>query len=244
MSIWGKLVGGAAGFMLGGPIGAMVGVAAGHLVDRMRSSPSAGRDGTLQKRIAFTVAVIVLCAKMAKADGRVTRDEVHTFRKIFRIPEGEADDVGRIWDEARQETAGFEPYAKQIAGLFHNNPAVLEELLSGLFVIALADGTLHPAEEKYLRAVADIFGIDAHSVQRIRESLMGQGQGDPYEILGVAPDAEDDEIKAAHRTLLREHHPDKLIAQGMPQEFIDVATGKMAAINDAYDRIRKLRNLT
>lgn len=244
MSIWGKLIGGAAGFMLGGPIGILVGVAAGHLVDRMRAAPGAGRDDALQKRIAFTVGVIVLCAKMAKADGQVTRDEVQTFRKIFRVPQGDAGDVGRIWREARQEPGGFEPYAQQIADLFHANPAVLEELLTGLFAIALADGTLHPAEEKFLHAVADIFGIDDRGVERIRASMMGRGQGDPYEILGIAPDAGDAEVKAAHRTLLREHHPDKLIAQGMPQEFIDVATEKMATANDAYDRIRKLRNLT
>ena len=244
MSIWGKLVGGAAGFMLGGPIGALVGVAAGHLVDRMRAAPGAGHDDAMQKRIAFTVGVIVLCAKMAKADGQVTRDEVQTFRKIFRVPEGDAGDVGRIWSEARKEPGGFEPYAQQIADLFHDNPAVLEELLTGLFAIALADGTLHPAEQKFLHAVAKIFGIDDRGVERVRASLMGRGQGDPYEILGIAPEASNAEVKAAHRSLLREHHPDKLIAQGMPQEFIDVATEKMAMANDAYDRIRKLRNLT
>ncbi len=243
MSIWGKLIGGATGFMLGGPIGALVGVAAGHMIDRMRHAPGASHDAAIQKRIAFSIAVIVLSAKMAKADGKVTRDEIHTFRKIFRIPEGEAGDVGRIWDEARRDASGFEPYAEQIAELFADTPTVREELLTGLFVIALADGTLHPAERDYLCAVAEIFQIDKRGFERIQEGLMGHGQGDPYEILGVAPNAGDETLKTAYRKLVREHHPDRLIARGMPQEFIDVANQKLAAINDAYDRISKQRSL-
>ena len=133
MSVWGKILGGAAGFALGGPIGALLGGLAGHAVDKMRAGAEGG-DGT--KQIAFTIGVVVLGAKMAKADGVVTPDEIVAFRQVFRVPPEEMKNVGRVFDRARQDAEGFEPYARQIAGLFKGNPAVLEDLLDGLFHIA------------------------------------------------------------------------------------------------------------
>ncbi len=125
MTIWGKILGGAAGFALGGPLGALIGTAAGHAVDSMRRPH--GEDAT--KTVAFTIAIIALGAKMAKADGIVTRDEVEAFKRVFRIPREEMKNVGRVFDQARRDTRGFESYARQIAGMFSDNPAVLEELL-------------------------------------------------------------------------------------------------------------------
>ncbi len=247
MSIWGKLIGGAAGFALGGPIGAILGVAAGHFVDRMASGRrrmAAGDAPAIEaKRTAFSIALIVLAAKMAKADGQVTRDEIAVFKRIFRVPESHAVEVGRIWDEARQEAAGFEPYAEQIVDIFPNNMTVREELLVALFQIAMADGTLHSAERDYLTQVARIFGFDRRQFDSILAGQMGGAATDPYEILGVDANATDETIKKTYRTLIREHHPDRLIAQGMPEEMIDVANQRMAAINEAYDRIAKLRGL-
>ncbi len=244
MSIWGKIIGGAAGFALGGPIGALLGVAAGHVVDRARRAPGrVGRDPMAAKRIAFTVALIALGAKMAKADGVVTRDEIEAFKRAFRIPPEEAAQVGKIFNEARREATGFEPYAEQIAQLFRHNQVVLEGLIDGLFHIALADDVLHKAELEFLRAVAAIFGMDEHRFESIRARHMTGREADPYEVLGVASEASDEEIKKVYYELTREHHPDRLIAQGMPQEFIDVATEKMAAINGAYDRIQRQRGL-
>ena len=243
MSIWGKVIGGVAGFALGGPLGALVGAVAGHAVDKIRGDREGG-EGTITagaKQIAFTVAVIVLCAKMAKADGVVTRAEIDAFKQVFRIPPGEVKNVGRIFDKAKQEAGGFEPYAKQVAFMFRNEPAVLEELLGGLFHIARADGDVHPAELDYLRKVAKIFGFDDHAFEWVRATFMGADASDPYEILGIGRDAGNDEIKKTYRRLIRENHPDTLIAQGMPQEFIDVANEKMAAINAAYDKIEKQR---
>ncbi len=241
MSIWGKLIGATAGFAIGGPIGALMGGFTGHLVDKRRAADSAGGDGT--KQIAFTIGVIVLGAKMAKADGVVTPDEVVAFREVFRVPPSEMKNVGRIFDQARRDAFGFEPYAKQIAGLFKTNPRVLEDLLDGLFHIAKADNVIHPAELEYLRDVAGIFGFGEAEFARIREAHMGPDRADPYTVLGVDRGLSDADLKSAYRKLIREHHPDTLIAQGMPQEFIDVANRKVAAINDAYDRIEKERGL-
>ena len=245
MSIWGKVIGGVAGFALGGPLGALLGAVAGHAVDKIRGDREGGETTITAgaKQVAFTVAIIVLGAKMAKADGVVTREEIEAFKQVFRIPPGEVKNVGRIFDKAKKEAGGFEPYAKQVAFMFRGEPAVLEELLGGLFHIARADGDIHPAELDYLRRVAGIFGLDAHAFERVRATFMGADAADPYEILGIGRDAGNDEIKKTYRRLIRENHPDTLIAQGMPQEFIDVANEKMAAINAAYDKIEKQRGL-
>ena len=241
MSIWGKIIGGTAGFALGGPLGALVGAVAGHAVDRMRKARQVTPGE--QRQAAFTVAVIALSAKMAKADGRVTRDEVDTFKRIFHIPPHELPGVGELFDLARREAAGFEPYARQVAELFHDSPEVLEELLDGLLEIAMADKVIHPAELDYMRRVAEIFGISGHAFERLRATHAAPGEQDPYLVLGVTRQAGDDEIKRTYRRLARENHPDKLIAKGMPQEFIDLANDKLAAINGAYDRIRRERGL-
>ncbi len=242
MSIWGKVIGGVAGFALGGPLGALVGAMAGHALDKSRAE-RAGPSRVADKQVAFTLAVIVLSAKMAKADGKVTRDEVDAFKNIFHIPADEMAGVGEIFDEARKDSKGFEPYAEQVGDLFAHDPAVLEELLGGLFHIAMADGVMHPNELEFLQNVAAIFGFSAHDFERIRAGFTDGGEADAYEILGLARDATDSEVKKTYRKLILENHPDKLMAQGLPQEFVDLANEKMAAINAAYDRIGKERGL-
>ena len=240
MTIWGKILGGTVGFALGGPLGALIGGFAGHAIDRMRAEPESP-DAT--KEIAFTIAVVVLGAKMAKADGVVTDDEVAAFKQVFHVPPHEMRNVGRLFDRARRDAHGFEPYGRQIAGLFKDNPAVLEDLLDGLFHIAKADNVVHPKEIDYLRRVAAIFGFGDAAFARIRASHLGPDEADPYVVLGVAHEVSDAELKKAYRQLIRENHPDGLIAQGLPQEFIDVANDKLAAINDAYDRVSAQRGL-
>ncbi|HEV2562961.1 MAG TPA: DnaJ family molecular chaperone [Rhizomicrobium sp.] len=238
MSIWGKLGGAAAGFLFGGgPLGALVGAFAGHLlVDRARE------DDADAPGVAFTIAVIALGAKMAKADGVVTREEEEAFQRIFRVPPQEEANVRRIFNLARQDVAGFEAYAAQIARLFRGNPAVLEDILDGLFEIAKADGVLHPGELSFLERVAEIFGFAPNEFRRIRASHFPDAS-DPYVILGVAHNAGDDEIKRTYRMLVRENHPDRLMARGVPEEFIKLANDKLAAINAAYDRIEEERAL-
>ena len=248
MSIWGKVIGGVAGFALGGPLGALMGVGAGHAMDRMRETmpkdPSLAGGGTEDKQMAFTMAVIVLGAKLAKVDGRVTSDEVAVFRKVFSIPQSESAEVGRLFNEAKQDAQGFEPYARQIAQIFSNNRNMLEELLGALFHIAMADGHYHPAEKDYLSRVAIIFGFSRTDFQRLEDTFVkGVDAEDPYEILDISDNASDAELKTHYRKLIRENHPDKLMAQGLPQEFIDLANERMATFNAAYDKACKLRGI-
>lgn len=245
MSIWGKVVGGMAGFAFGGPIGALLGAVAGHAVDRIRAEDAGVEPDMASRQVAFTIAVIVLAAKMAKADGKVTRDEVDAFKQVFRISPQEMNEVGRLFDEARQESTGFEPYAQQIAAMFAHDPAVLEDLLGGLFHIARADGVIHPAEMAYLEKVAAIFGFDGAAFARIRASFQPEqaAADDAYTVLGITRDMSDADIKAAYKKLIRENHPDVLMAKGLPQDFIDLANEKMAAINAAYDRVSKERGI-
>ncbi len=256
MSIFGIIVGGTAGLIaLGGPLGALLGAAAGHAVDRWRKKKTGSASGNelpaesgdqrlATRRIAFTVAAIALGAKMAKADGIVTRDEVDAFKQVFHVPQDEMQNVGRIFDQARKSSLGYEAYAEQIAGMFRRQPTVLEELLDGLFHIAKADGRVIDEEIDYLHSVATIFGFDAAKFARIRASHLGADKTDPFVVLGVAHDAPNAEIKAAYRKLVRDNHPDRLIAKGMPKEFIDIATDKLAAINSAYDRVAQERGMT
>tara|TARA_R100000005_G_C5003995_1_gene212900 strand:- start:9111 stop:9851 length:741 start_codon:yes stop_codon:yes gene_type:complete len=246
MAIWGKILGGAAGLLIGGPLGALVGGLAGHAMDKYRESTAEGGEqiGPHQvKQVAFTIAVIALGAKMAKADGVVTREEINAFKKVFRIPPNEEKNVGRVFNMARQDTAGYEEYAAQVARMFRDTPQLMEDLLHGLFTIAMADGVLHPAEDEYLRNVAAIFGFDDAAYARIRSYHAKDGEEDPYQILGVTPDVSDADLKKAYRRLIRENHPDKVIADGLPQEFVDVANAKLAKINAAYDQVAKWRGL-
>lgn len=255
MSIWGKVIGGVAGFMVGGPMGALLGGVAGHAYDRFRTDaggnvfdppPGSGDapDARSAREVAFTTAIIVLAAKMAKADGQVSREEIAVFKRIFHIPPEEAKGVGRLFNEARADAHGYEPYAEQIARLFAREPAVLEELLDALFLIAKADGEVHPAEFRFLGQVASIFGFTPHEFARIRAHHLGSAGGpDAYQVLGVTRSAPDDEIKQTYRRLIRENHPDTLVAKGLPKEFIDQANRKMAGINAAYDFVAKERGL-
>jgi DnaJ like chaperone protein len=237
MSIWGKIGGAAAGLITGGPIGALIGAVAGHfLVDRDEVSRG-------DANVVFTIAVIALSAKMAKADGIVTDDEVEVFERLFRVHPDEAANVRRVFNLARGDTAGYELYAGQIARLLAGNPALLEDILDGLFEIAKADGVLHPGELEFLERTAEIFGFAPNEFRRIRASHFAPDAMDPYAVLGVAYDASDEEVRKTYRRLVKENHPDSLIGRGVPEEFVRLATDKLAAINSAYDRIESERGL-
>jgi|SRR5580692_5835719 DnaJ like chaperone protein len=233
MSIWGKVSGAAAGLFVGGPVGALVGAVAGHFFLDRDEDPG----------VTFTIAVVALAGKMAKADGVATEAEFEVFRRIFGVPVQEEANVRRVFNLARQDIAGFEHYAGQIAQLFRDNPAVLEDVLDTLFEIAKADGVLHPCEAQFLEKVADIFGFAPNEYRRIRASHFAPELTDPYVILGVSYVADDVEIRQTYRRLVRENHPDSLIARGVPAEFIKLATDKLAAINTAYEKIQSERGL-
>jgi DnaJ like chaperone protein len=236
MSIWGKLAGAAAGMAVGGPLGALLGGVAGHLV--------VDRENDVEepdKQVAFTIGVIALGAKMAKVDGHVTKDEVHAFKEVFRVPDSERNNVARIFDLAKQDVAGFESYAKQLARLFREDPDMLVSILEGLFHIAEADKVLHPSEREYLATVAHHFGIGEGEFQYILARYAPSEQRSPYQVLGVDPKIADEDLQRHYRKLMVENHPDKMIARGLPQEMVDIANKKIAALNEAYDEIRKER---
>ena len=233
MSVWGKVGGAAAGLVVGGPVGALVGALAGHFFLDRDADPG----------VTFTIAVVALAGKMAKADGVVTDQEFEVFRRIFSVPAQEEANVRRVFNLARQDIAGFEHYASQIAQLFRGNPAVLEDVLDTMFEIAKADGVLHPCEAEFLERVAEIFGFAPNEFRRIRASHFAPELTDPYVILGVSYVADDEEIRHTYRRLVRENHPDSLIARGVPAEFIKLATDKLAAINTSYEKIQLERGL-
>lgn len=237
MSIWGKVGGAAAGLALGGPLGALIGAVAGHMMfDRARSAPS-----PQHAQLAFTIGVIALAAKMAKADGIVTEEEVSAFRQVFEVPDEEVGNVTRVFELANRSVEGFEAYARQLAGLFAAQPDILEDVIDGLFHIAKADGAVHERELAYLESVAAIFGFSGADFTRIRARHVRPGAEDPYVILGIDRAAGDDDVKRAYRRLVAEHHPDRAISRGLPEEFVKIATDKLARINDAYERIERER---
>lgn len=242
MSIWGKIIGGTAGMAIGGPIGALIGLGVGAALDAGIASAE-DRDPSATRRITFTIGVIALAAKMAKADGRVTREEVEAFKTVFHFEPAEMKNVGRVFDLARQATAGYEAYASQIAGLMRGQPKVLEDLLESLFYIAQADGKVHPKEAEFLRNVGRIFGFSDAAYEGIAARHIGPDPSSPYVVLGVAPDVDDKMLKKHYHKLMRDNHPDKLMAEGVPHEFIAVATERVAAINAAYDVITSNRGI-
>lgn len=194
-----------------------------------------------EKTLAFTIAVIGLGAKMAKADGQVTRDEVTAFREVFHIEAADEAHAARIFNLARQDVRGFDGYAKSIARMFRNDPQVLTDLLEGLFYIAAADGVHHPMEDDFLSTVSDIFGLDRRDFATIRSRAFPDAKNDPYVILGVDPQDELQRIKSKWQTIVRESHPDRMIARGVPQEAINLATTRLAAVNDAWRQIQAER---
>jgi DnaJ like chaperone protein len=242
MSFVGRIIAGARDLSFGGPLGTLLDRVAQHIPAWHAHGAGESRDDDPRRRVAFTIAVIALGAKMARADGAVTRDEVAAFREVFQVPPGEEDHVRLVFDLARKSTAGFESYARQIGRLFADDRAVLEDLLGGLFHIALADGRVCAAEDAYLREVARHFGFRANDYARIRAHHVGgeppRGD-DPRAILGVGPDASLGAIREAYHRLVRESHPDLVIAQGLPPECIALATARLARINAAYDRLAR-----
>ena len=197
--------------------------------DTLRSPP--------ERSVAFAIAVIALGAKMAKADGLVTRDEVTAFREVFTIPHDEEANAAKVFNLARQDVAGFEEYAVRIKRMFGDDSDTLTDLIEGLFHIAMADGKYHPNEDIFLQQVADIFGMSERDFKGVRTRFVPNAEPDPYEVLGVASDAPLDEIRKAWRDKVRETHPDRMMARGVPEEAIRMAEKRMIAINRAWEVI-------
>ncbi len=199
-------------------------------------------DADTRRRVAFSIAMIALSAKMAKADGVVTQDEIRAFQDIFAIPKEETAHVARLYDLAKQDVAGYESYARQLAGLCSEGQPdchLLEDILDGLFHIATADGYVHEKEMAFLAGVADIFGFDEVAFDRVAIRHVQRGANDPYAILGLERGVSFELARKRYRALVKEHHPDRLVAEGLPLEFITIANRRLAAINAAWASIEK-----
>ncbi|MGR3793986.1 TerB family tellurite resistance protein [Vannielia sp. SX4] len=197
--------------------------------DKLRTAP--------ERTVGFTIAVIALGAKMAKADGQVTRDEVTAFREVFTIPPAEEANAARVFNLARQDVAGFEDYAARIARMFDEGHGALTDLLEGLFHIAMADGEYHPKEDDFLARVAAIFRVDDREFRSLRARFVPDAEPDPYAVLGVAPDAPLEEVRAAWKRQVRESHPDVMMARGVPEEAVRMAEKRLIAVNRAWEEI-------
>jgi DnaJ like chaperone protein len=234
MSIWGKL--GAAELLVSGPIAALLGTRAAPADNRGKKP-----DQLAENQVAFTVGVIMLGAKMARADGVVTADEVEAFKSAFKVSNAEMKQAARVFNLAKQDVAGYETCAEQLVIVFKGNRKLLEDVLEGLFHIAKADEALHPEEEQFLAQVARRFGFTDAEFNRIkaRHAI----ERDPYEVLGLDPGVNDAGLERRYRALLSDNQPDKLVARGVPEEFVAIAVEKLAAIEEAYAAIAKERGL-
>ncbi|MFT4717345.1 MAG: DnaJ like chaperone protein [Paracoccaceae bacterium] len=191
-----------------------------------------------ERTVAFAIAVIALGAKMAKADGLVTRDEVTAFREVFHIPKAEESQAARVFDMARQDITGYRTYARSIASMFQNDSAVLEDLLEGLFYIAMADGEYHPKEDDFIHNVSVIFGLSDRRFRALRTRFAPDAPADAYAVLGVEPETPVSEIRVVWRQAVRDNHPDRMMARGVPEEAVNMATRKLIAINKAWEEIQ------
>jgi len=190
-----------------------------------------------ERTIGFTIAVIALGAKMAKADGLVTRDEVTAFRQVFHIPASETQNAARVFDLARNDVAGFDIYAARIRDMFGAGHQALIDLLEGLFYIAVADGRYHPSENVFLEEVARIFGVQSRDFVNMRARFVPDENPDPYCVLGIEPNADAETVRQAWRALVREYHPDRMIARGVPEEAMKLAEKRLIQANWAYEEI-------
>ncbi|SNR55492.1 molecular chaperone DjiA [Puniceibacterium sediminis] len=225
MSIWTRISDAVAALAKGEGLSA--------LFENLRTPP--------ERSVAFTIAVIALSAKMAKADGLVTKAEVTAFREIFHIaPEDEAG-AARVFNLARQDVAGFEEYARRIRAMFGTETGTLCDLMEGLFRIAIADGSYHPAEDAFISRVAQIFGLSDSQFRALRTRFVPDAVPDPFSVLGVTPDTPLEEVRQAWKALVRESHPDRMMARGVPPEAVKMSERRLIDINRAWEEVSSRR---
>tara|TARA_B100002052_G_scaffold217361_1_gene199374 strand:+ start:7 stop:732 length:726 start_codon:yes stop_codon:yes gene_type:complete len=239
MAIWGSLIGGMIGFSLGGPFGMLLGSLIGGKISRAKTQARFGSFAQPQQ--VFALSLIVLSAKLSKADGQVSREELIAVKDKLKIPENELDQVGKIFNKAKEEKTGYEPYAKQIAQIYRGNINVLEEVINILFYIAEADGNVSHSEFKMIEDIARIFGLSEIQINGIKESRKSSDKLNPYIVLESKPDESIEVIRKRYIKLSKEHHPDLLVSKGVPQEVINESKVKMRAINSAWAQVQKLK---
>ena len=240
MAIWGSLIGGMIGLSLGGPFGMLLGSLIGGKISRAKSR--AGLGAFAQPQQIFALSLIVLSAKLSKADGQVSKEELIAVKDKLRIPDNELDQVGKIFNKAKEESTGYEQYAQQIAQIYKGNINVLEEVINILFYIAEADGNISDSELQMIEHIAQIFGLSEIQFNSIKESRKSSDKLNPYVVLESKSDDSIEIIRKRYLKLSKEHHPDLLMSKGVPQEVIDESKAKMRAINSAWDQIQKLKS--
>ena len=240
MAIWGSLIGGMIGFSLGGPFGMLLGSLIGGKISRAKSRTGFGSFAQPQQ--IFALSLIVLSAKLSKADGQVSKEELIAVKDKLRIPENELDQVGKIFNKAKEESTGYEPYAQQIAQIYRGNINVLEEVINILFYIAEADGNVSDSELKMIEHIAQIFGLNEVQLNSIKESRKSSDKLNPYIVLESKPEDDLQIIRKRYLKLSKEHHPDLLLNKGVPQEVIEESKSKMRAVNLAWDQVQKLKS--
>ena len=240
MSIWGSLLGGVIGFSFGGPFGALLGSFLGGKISKLNSSKIIGNQQNSQE--VFALSLIILSAKLSKADGHVSKEELIAVKDKLQIPDSEIGQVAKIFNKAKDESTGYEPYAKQIAEIFRDNINVLEEVINILFYIAEADGHVSNDEETMIANIAYIFGLSQKQYQSIKESRKTSDKLNPYIVLESQPTDDLKTIRKNYIKLSKEHHPDLLISKGVPVEVINESKNKMRSINAAWDQVQKLKS--
>ena len=240
MSIWGSLLGGVIGFSFGGPFGALLGSFLGGKISGLSSTKTLGKQQNSQE--IFALSLIVLSAKLSKADGQVSKEELIAVKDKLQIPDSEIDQVAKIFNKAKDESTGYESYAKQIGEIFRGNINVLEEVINILFYIAESDGHVSNEEEAMIANIAYIFGLTQKQYESIKESRKSSDKLNPYIVLESQPTDDIQTIRKKYIKLSKEHHPDLLISKGVPIEVINESKNKMRAINAAWDQVQKLKN--
>ena len=231
------------GNMIAGPLGALAFTAGAYFIGGKKNFNSAGSKFNKQQGV-YAIGLIVLAAKLAKADGQVTSDEIAKFKKIFRIPNSDLKQVAAIWKQAAETSDGFEMYAEQLYQTFRRSPQMLEQIILGLFEIGYADHDLSAPELRYIKKVSNIFKLDQQTFNRLRNSRPEFVREDPYKVLGVKKSDSANDIKKAYRTLARKNHPDVIRAKGITDEsIIRKAKEKFQLINDAYEQILKIKGI-
>ncbi|MEJ2470449.1 MAG: TerB family tellurite resistance protein [Desulfuromonadales bacterium] len=248
MSWFGKIMGGSVGFMLGGPIGALIGASLGHALidDKTRSQyAESGRLTSQEKRQAvFFTATFAMLGKMAKADGRVCENEINVVRSFMRdklrLDSTAQKFATSIFNQAKDDGTSFEDYARQFGQVFQHEAQLRMMFYEMLFSVALADNVLHPAEERILRAAPSLLGLHADVYDTVRRQFVND-LSHHYAVLGLADNADMAQVKKAYRKLVSEYHPDKVIAKGLPEDFIKFAEEKFREVNEAYEAIKKAK---
>ena len=250
MGWMGKLVGGTIGFALGGPLGAIFGAAFGHAFDagtELESAGGAERLSTVERhQLTFFVAAFSMLAKLAQADGRVTREEIDSIEGFMtqdlRLNAESRNAAVNIFRTALHAPGTFDDFARQFYGQFHNQPQMIEVMIDILLRVAVSDGSMTAKEEELILIAVTTFRFSSVRYNQLKSKYVKTADK-AYAVLGCSPDADDDQVKRCYRQRVQEYHPDKIAAKGLPEEFTKFAQDKFREIQDAWEKVKASRGI-